>query len=674
MSDTASYGGQFFSRLACVAAIAALAAGLAAAPGAAQGAGTAWTSVGPVGGAALSLAVDPADPHTAYAVAGVGGLFKTVNAGLSWAHSDAGLVPGVVRRVVVDPAAPATVYAVVNFLIIGDMGAGGGIFKSTDGGVTWNSAGSGLPSPFLDNPNDLAIDPQSHGTLYAAVGNRVFKSVDGAASWADSGAGLRPGAVVLTVTVDPVQPANVFAGTTVGVFRSLDGGASWSPAQQGMGRPPVVALAVDPQAHQTVYAAAQPVNPASPQGLFVSTDGGATWQARPLATSNPAAACVTVSPAADRAVFACGVGAGLFKSVDQGQHWSAVFQGQTTSTFAALAVAPSAPNTLYAGVAASSNVGPPVYRSLTAGATWKPYSTGYAAAALSALAVDPATAGTLYAGSPTSGVQKTTDDGATWTAANNGLDSTTAVTALTVSPVAPATLFVDTDGGFFISQTRATHWRRPGAPFAGIPPLVPDPRTPATVYSGGPAGQYKSLDSGATWSLILQGAVEYDPLFAVAPSAPSTLYAVTLDVGAPAYVDTLYSSQNAGTSFQSALSAPAQMLLLVVDPTAPKTVYFNLAYTSYTQPGLFKSTDGGHTAALLLAGQQTVLTLAVDPANPQTLYAGTTNDVLVSHDGGATWAELAPGLPPVPVQQLFVGPGNAVYAQVTGNGVYRVGV
>ncbi len=275
----------------------------------------------------------------------------------------------------------------------------------------------------------------------------------------------------------------MLAGTTEGVFRSVDGGASWLPAQQGMGRPSVVALAVDPQAHQTVYAAARPNDPGNPRGLFVSTDGGTTWQARPLAKTNPAAACVTVSPAADRAVFACGGGGGLFKSVDQGQHWSAVFSGATTATFAALAVAPAAPNTLYAGVATASQAGPAVYRSLTAGATWKPCSTGYAAVDLNALAVDPATAGALYAGSLTSGVQKTADGGATWTAANDGLGNSIAVTGLAVSPAAPSTLFVDTEGGgFFISQTRANHWRRPGAPFAGIAPPAPDPMTPTTVY------------------------------------------------------------------------------------------------------------------------------------------------------------------------------------------------
>jgi photosystem II stability/assembly factor-like uncharacterized protein len=359
--------------------------------------------------------------------------------------------------------------------------------------------------------------------------------------------------------------------------------------------------------------------------------------------------------------------------VDQGQHWSAVSAGQATGVFAALAVAPSAPNTLYVGVAAPSNVGPAVYRSLTAGATWKPYSTGYTAATLSALAVDPGTAGTLYVGSQISGVQKTTDGGGTWTAADNGLGASTWVTALAVSPAAPGTLYVDTLDGFFVSQTHADHWRRPGAPFQGYPPLTPDPRTPTTVYNGGPDGEYKSRDGGATWTLILPEASSADGLLAVAPSAPSTLYAVAL-IPSPVFTQTLYSSQNTGASFQSVLSAPAEISLLVVDPTAPRTLYFELANTSYTQPGLFKSTDGGKTATLLLQGNQPAFSLAVDPADPQIVYAGTGDDVIVSHDGGVTWTALAAGLPPLPISQLAFGPGNALYAVVTGNGVYRLGL
>ncbi len=677
-------GRRHLSRLATAAACTGrigLAAAFALAPGAAGAATSSWQSIGPSGGVALSVAVDPSDPATAYAASGAAGLFKTVDAGLSWSHSDAGLRPGVLLRVVVDPGTPATVYVAAGPLSFGTEGAGGGLFKSTDGGVTWAPAASGLGGTgafslpeFL---SDLAIDPQTPATLYAAVGNRVFKSVDGAASWMDSGAGLRPEATVNTVAVDPVQPATLYAGTSIGVWKSLDAGASWLPARRGMAQAPIVALAVDPRAHGTVYAGAQSFDPARLHGLFVSADGGATWTSRPVAAGNPAVVCVAVSPAADRAVFACAAGKGVVKSLDGGLHWQAADQGLPAADFAALAIAPSLPSRLFAGVGATANGGPAVYRSLNEGIFWRPFANGIDAVNVTALAVDPRRAGRVYlgtgdpSGSGVSGVLRTLDDGATWTTADNGLGAALSVSALAIDPLAPATLYVETDGGFFASHNGASLWSRPGAPFQGAPPLVVDPQTPATLYSSGPAGQYKSRDGGATWTLILAESFPAASVFALAPSAPSTLYLAEFIASiVPSY--SLFASQNGGAAFQGVFDEPAELPILAVDPTQPQTLYFELANTSYTQPGLFKSTDGGHTRTLLLSGDEPAFSLAIDAANPAVLYAGTANDVIVSRDGGATWTELAPGLPPVPVNQLAFGPGATLYAALQGNGVYRL--
>jgi hypothetical protein len=244
------------------AAPAVLAAGLALVPGATAAlAGGSWQGIGPGGGVALSLAVDPTNPGIVYAASDAGGLFKTVDGGRSWSHSDAGLL-GHAIRVVIDPTAPATVYAATGFNSLG-----GGIFKSTDGGAAWTSASDGIDGLRLEFLRDLAIDSQTAATLYAAADDRVFKSVDGGASWFDSGAGLRSQVSVLSVAVDPVQPAVVYAGTAFGVWKSVDAGATWHPARTGMGRPSVVGLAVDPGGRGTVYAATRPNGSSSPRAI-----------------------------------------------------------------------------------------------------------------------------------------------------------------------------------------------------------------------------------------------------------------------------------------------------------------------------------------------------------------------------------------------------------------------
>ncbi len=657
---------------------------MVAAPAAALTAGGSWQAIGPSGGPALSLAVDPADAATAYAACGPGGLFKTVDGGLSWSHSDAGLLPGAVIRVVVDPLTPSTVYAAtvaVTFRYTFQM-SGGGVFKSTDGGATWSPAGSGLGGAGESAASllsDLAIDPQTPSTLFAAVGDTVFRSQDGAASWTASGAGLRPNLRVKTVVLDPAAPSTVYAGTSIGVWKSTDGGASWLPARQGMALAPlapIAALAVDPQAHETVYAGASPGSLVDGQarGLYVSTDGGASWTAQPVAAGNPRVSCLAVSPA-DHSVFACAQGRGLYRSLGGGGRWQPIDQGLPATAFAAVAIAASRPDQLLAGVAAGGNGGPAVYASADEGSLWTPAGGGLAAIDPAALAADPVRAGRVYVGTGASGVLATTDDGGGWAPANAGLGSGLQVSALAVDPLAPATLYAETDGGFFVSHNGARHWSLPGAAFPAVPALAVDPHRPSTLYSaatrstsGSPfeaQSFYKSVDGGATWTLLLPQDTDI-PACAVAPSAPATVYVARQQEN----VISLLRSQNGGAAFVRVFSLAAGFFpILAIDPGDAEVLYFEIAGTPSTQPsGLFKSTDGGATRTRLAAP---VAALLIDPADPSVLYAGTASGVVVSADGGATWAELAPGLPPAAVYLLARGPG-ALYAGVEGHGVYRL--
>src|SRR5579871_3356559 len=92
-----------------------------------------WTSIGPFGGNARTLAIDPQDPATIYAGTS-GGVFKTTNSGASWTPANSGLPIGYgARALVIDPVNSATLY------VGGACGAWGhcGIFKSIDGARSW---------------------------------------------------------------------------------------------------------------------------------------------------------------------------------------------------------------------------------------------------------------------------------------------------------------------------------------------------------------------------------------------------------------------------------------------------------------------------------------------------------------------------------------------------------
>jgi photosystem II stability/assembly factor-like uncharacterized protein len=132
----------------------------------------------PTGTFILSLAIDPTTPSTVYAAGG--GVFKSTDGGGSWKEIDTGLPRGSGQRyfhsLSLDPTAPSTVY-VGYFVYSGYKGA---VYKSTDGGTSWDRADAGLTGIDVCV---LAIDPVNTATVYTAAGSDVFKSVDSGASW-----------------------------------------------------------------------------------------------------------------------------------------------------------------------------------------------------------------------------------------------------------------------------------------------------------------------------------------------------------------------------------------------------------------------------------------------------------------------------------------------------------
>jgi hypothetical protein len=144
------------------------------------------------------------------------------------------------------------------------------LFKSTNGGSSWNSTTLSLQGNF----SAIAVDPQSPGTVYAVAtvccflwgegrGN-LWKSIDGGASWQDLSANL-PGPVS-SIAVDPRKPATIYAATNVGVIRSTDGGETWAPVASNIG---TTFLLDDPGSDDTLYAG-------GPGGLFEMAPSGVT--------------------------------------------------------------------------------------------------------------------------------------------------------------------------------------------------------------------------------------------------------------------------------------------------------------------------------------------------------------------------------------------------------------
>src|SRR5207248_4493415 len=174
-----------------------------------------------------ALAIDPARATTIYAgvddgAAGPSGLFKSTDGGLTWANTS--VTRAAVSLVAIDPANSSVVYAAAEGHYTDPKGFQG-LFKSTNGGATWQAAGKGLDSVTgsrLTTATALKIDPANSNILYLGTSNAgVFRSADGGSTWSafnDSLGNLQ----IRSLSVAGGTPRTVYAGTPDGVFKILD--------------------------------------------------------------------------------------------------------------------------------------------------------------------------------------------------------------------------------------------------------------------------------------------------------------------------------------------------------------------------------------------------------------------------------------------------------------------
>ncbi len=560
-----------------------------------------WQQRGPEGGNVAEIAVDPASPSTAFAVANRS-VYRTNDAGNTWLEVTGGITNFVGLTVAIDPQTTDTIY----------VGGFGGVFKSVDGGASWNQVNAGLTTPTV---NALRIDPLTPTTVFAGTnGGGVFKSTNGGVTWSPINAGLT-NLTVNAVAVNPQNPNVIYAGTAFnasgGVFRSADGGATWSV----MGNAPMgaLSLAIDPVSPTTLYAGWSAV--------YKSTDG-VTWGAPFFLGTTYSLA---VDPATPATVFAGGAN-GAWKTTDAGTSWNVINTGLTdvaadsNNRINTLAINPVSPDILYAGLRGAG-----VFKTTDGGTAWAKASVGMFSMWLPAIAVDPVNPGTVYAAANGAGVFKSVDSGSTWSDASAGLTILT-FTKLAVDPVTPTTLYVGTSNGSMLlkSTDGGGSWN----PLSGLPGgsrngIVIDPSAPDTIYVATFSGPYKSTDGGASWNPANGGLASFLRSLAIDPLTPATLYAGT-NSG-------LYKTTDGGSNWVQLTSGlpndtfPA----IAVNPVTTSVVYAGTG-------GVYKSTDGGATWNPTTLGGR-VRAVEVDPHSPSTVYAATSQGVFTSMDAGATW-------------------------------------
>lgn len=308
-------------------------------------------------------------------------LSKTVNGTSDWTPSAAGLERSTVRSLAIDPANRNTIYA----------GTDNGIFKTTDGGNSWQLTGTGGGNATQPSVAALAIDSAAPATLYAATANGILKSTDGGNTYqAKTGTGL-----VNTLAINPASPRTIYAGG-VGAIKSTDGGESWTPVTR-LSSVSVNKIVIDPSSPATIYAATS-------AGIFKTVNDGELWNPVNLGISPnpfgtpPPIISLEIANASPQTLFA-GVQNGLFKTANGGDLWALSRDGLTTIsgglvlglTPNAVAVDPGNSLLVYAGTSAG------VYKSMDGGANWQRSSAGLKSLPVNALAIDRTNPATIYA-------------------------------------------------------------------------------------------------------------------------------------------------------------------------------------------------------------------------------------------------------------------------------------
>src|SRR5262249_50889581 len=171
----------------------------------------------------------------------------------------------------IDSKHPATFFAADN---------DDGIFKSTDGGNTWNHKGA-------DFPSSVAIDPNNSLIVYATdYADGLLRSTDGGETWKQYG-DLNSSLGNPVVAVAPTNPSRVYVGTeNSGIYRETDPGEFSLNFTVEAG---VHAIAFDPTAPTTAYAGGH-------TGVYKSTDDGNHWTQMNTGLTTQAVESLAVDP------------------------------------------------------------------------------------------------------------------------------------------------------------------------------------------------------------------------------------------------------------------------------------------------------------------------------------------------------------------------------------------
>ena len=590
-----------------------------------------------------AIVIDPNDAGVMYVGTQNAGIYKSIDGGISWQPIHNGLGRAAVHTLIMDPRDSKTLYAGTRL---------GGVYKTNDGGLTWHDMNVGIDIQGNEWVTIIVMDAQNSQHLYFTHSMAIYKTENGGLSWQkikDSqdescprtfvGLVLEPSDGNILYTADV---GDEHSGCQGGVYKSTDGGRRWSitnlkwQAWDG----PFNTFWIEPQDGQSIYVS-------SGGNLWVSADKGDTWVESSYGCNS------FVFNIQDPLTAYCGLGEQIRKTTDGGKQWKIIANPETGNP-SALAISPQDNDTLFLGASG-------LYISTNGGKTWEKYGSGLGSNGWE-LKIAPGETPVLYAQRFDSSLYLSEDAGRNWENFGSG-----------------GSLSFDYDGKLLyslgksylaVSRDNGTSWEQSALPLPGAEAIAVHPTNSNRVYALYgyllPPHIYYSDNLGKTWvgATGMQGVnslrLFFDHLMG------NRVYAIG-DIRASRSNDAGVTWEDCG-DFSSLWTSLADARA-TVDPRDS-----DLLFLATRGNGIIISDDGCTTWQLSNSGLGSLFvnTIAIDPKNPNTLYAGTDGGAYVSLDGGQTWGQVNDGLlGATVVYSIVVDKDSNVYA-ATPYGIFKL--
>ena len=437
----------------------------------------------------IDLSNNYLNDQTIFVGASFGMIFKSVDAGVSWARVNQAKREAVYGRNLQDKQirslALSPTFANDGIIF---SGTSAGLFYSNDSGVKWEKVTEGLT---ISTIRTISVSPNfmNDATVFAGTNNTgIFKSVNAGETWMQANSGLDNLKIwMIDISPDFANDQTVFAAGKAGLYKSVDAGNTWEPLARDSFKSVIQSVDITDSFKQDLTLFITKTD-----GAFKSVNAGETWENISGNYFQSRILEITTSPDfyKDQTIFAGTLGDFLYKSVDGGNTWVKIYQ-QNLSEVSVHSIDMSLNFSEDQLVIIGTNLG--AFKSIDGGNTWVNMYEGLPVSHQMISSVKISSDGTMFVGLPNEGIFKSDDSGISWDQINFGLFNDY-VSVIDVSPdfTNDQIIYAGTIGsGVFISNE-----------FKAAPEPTPIP-VPQTLYFSEESWNILGYVFGVLGSVIL---------------------------------------------------------------------------------------------------------------------------------------------------------------------------